>query len=294
MTSTDSTNAFAATTVHRQREIAAHFAGRASVAMESAMRAHLPDCAACRRHYERGMLFARLDPQGLTAVDRIGNGLGLRVRPSVDVADAATRGVRARLSSMRLAISAGSAMAVAAMALLLVTKLANVDDRRMAGHAAADTEFASRGSAHVVPGATAAAFWTYRIPAAGPPILVNGAIATHDELAFAYANPAGMPYLMIFGTDEHRHVYWFHPAWPTGMPAPSAIRAAIGPGPHELPAAIRHAFKGRALTVYAVFSEQPIDTQFIEGRIQTASNPDDAAVFGDGVIATRRSFEVAP
>ena len=290
MTSTASTTSFAANTVHRQREIVAHFSGRASVAMESAMRAHLPDCAACRRQSERGILFARLDPQGIAPVDRIGKGLGLLVRPPANIADSAARG---RLSSMHLAISAGTAVAVAATALLLIPKLPNVDDRRMSGHPAVNTEFAARGSAHALD-ANSAAFWTYRIPAAGTPVLVNGTIAKHDELAFAYANPAGMPYLMIFGADEHRHVYWFHPAWPTGTPAPSAIRAAIGPGPHELPAAIRHAFEGRALNVYAVFSEQPIDAQFIEARTQAARSLEGPDVFGDGVIATRRSFEVTP
>lgn len=117
-------------------------------------------------------------------------------------------------------------------------------------------------------------------------------LSERNELAFAYSNPTGLPYLMIFGVDEHRHVYWFHPGWARGTPPPAAVRAAPGVGPHELADAVHHDFDGRSLAVYLVSSRQPLDAQFIEDAIRRAPDLNAPQVFGPGAIWSRRSFVV--
>src|SRR5262249_34764225 len=34
-----------------------------------------------------------------------------------------------------------------------------------------------------------------------------------EELTFGYANPSGRHRVLIFGVDEHRHVFWYFPSW---------------------------------------------------------------------------------
>jgi hypothetical protein len=254
------------------RAIAAHFAGRATPTAETAMRGHLPHCAACRRRYARELMFAQLDPGAPSAELRIARGLGFRMR-------AQPRPERwvARFS-----------IPVAIAAVLAVWSSGHEHSRGFD----ATSGFAARSAERHA--ARAPAFWAYRIPGAGAPRLVDRTIGARDELAFAYSNPGGKPYVMIFGVDEHRHGYWFHPGWLTGQPPPAAIRAAAGPGPHELPGAIQHAIDGRRLNVYALFCDQPITAAIVEQRLHDAQRWDDLPPFGEGTVAVRRAFEVLP
>ena len=73
--------------------------------------------------------------------------------------------------------------------------------------------------------------FVYRVRAGQAPAQVSGEIAPGDELAFAYAN-ARHRHLLIYGVDEHGHVYWYHPAWPDGAAAPIAISTDSSPGTH--------------------------------------------------------------
>jgi hypothetical protein len=238
------------------------------------MRAHLPTCKACRSLYERHLMLSQLDPQALSAEQRIARGLGLRMP--------ANR--RRYYWSMGLALP----LAVAACLALLSTTASE-----HAGGVAAGSDFAARGSEQRG-GLRAPAFWTYRVNADGAPELIGHTIGAHDELAFAYANPTGEPYLMIFGVDEHRHVYWFHPSWPTGQPAPAAIHAISGSGPHELSEAIRHALNGRQLTVYALLCERPITATTIESWAAKAQNLADPQTITECLAPLRRALQVSP
>src|SRR5262249_40892962 len=161
----------------------------ASPRAEAAMRAHLPACEACLRWYERHLLWAQLDPRAPSAEARVARGLGLRWREP------------------RRAYGYAFAGAVAAVVLLAWA---------LEARPAAQLELAARGYESAP---RAENFWAYRVASGAPPRLAGPTISASDELAFAYSNPAGKPYLMLFGADEHGHVYWFHPGWPVGQPA---------------------------------------------------------------------------
>ena len=263
-----------------RRAIAAHFAGRTSTATETAMRAHLLTCLPCKGHYQRHLTLARLDPRALPAEERIARGLGLRVR-----AFGGGHG-RARLI-------AGLTVSVATVAALAIFPVRTPDQRIDPARAMrANADFTARGTD--VAAERAVAFWTYRVGGEGTPRLADRAIRRDDELAFAYSNPIGKAFLMIFGVDEHRHVYWFHPAWPAGQPAPTAIRAVEGPGPHELPGAIRQALDGRRLNVYAALSDRALDVKAVEAAVGLPTASDMLPALGDSVVVVGRTYEVQP
>jgi hypothetical protein len=241
--------------------IGAHFAGRASPATETTMRAHLAGCSACRDFYRRHHLLAHIDPAAVPAEERIGRGLGFRPRRGPSV------GGWVRALAFPVA-----ATAVAAVAVLIVVR-PGMDVAPVARGAAAAAAHAPR-------------LLVYRFaPGARTPALLQGSMRSEDELAFAYTNPAGRRYLAIFGVDEQRHVYWFHPAWRAGAPAPAAVPAAAGPGPHELPEAIQHAIAGRRLAVHALFADRAVGVEEIEAAVQAGA--------AGGALATRLGGDVA-
>jgi hypothetical protein len=138
-----------------------------------------------------------------------------------------------------------------------------------------------------------ASLWVYRVGADAKPRLATDRVSAGDELAFAYGNTAGKKYVAIFGVDEHRHAYWYFPAWPAGAPPTAAPAARSGPGPHELPEAIRHDFAGRRLDIYAVFSDEPLAVTAVEAALAGPGGAADAAI-PRGAVVTRRVFEVQP
>lgn len=266
---------------HPHREIAAHFAGRARRAREAAMRAHLPHCASCRSRYDRHLLMAALDPRGATAFGRIARGLGL------EAGGKAGRDLGPAGSPRRQRW----ALALAAPALLVAaTVLVGVRPRHSPpASLALRQDFSARGSALPL----APMLWIYRLAPGGAPQVVDRTIGERDELAFAYSNPAGRARIVVFGVDEHRHVYWFQPAWTAGAAPPSAIAAISGPGPHELPEAVRHHLDGHELTVYTVLGDRDVSAGAVEAWAKRSSRltPDDSP-FGPDATMLRRPLQV--
>jgi hypothetical protein len=245
------------------RAVDRHFTGRLAPAKETAMRAHLPGCAACRDRYQRHLSLARIDRRVPSARERLARGLGL----DAGTARATRSGTRAGLALV----------AAAAVALVLVARPRTRSD---------DAGFLARGAA-----TRAGGLWIYRVTDGAAPSLVSGALAAGDELAFAYANPASKRYLAIFGVDEHRHVFWYYPSWVVGAPPPSAVPASAGPGPHELPEAVRHPLDGRRLDVYALFTDEHLGVAAIEQALARRA-PQEG--LGTDTVLVRRSLEVRP
>jgi hypothetical protein len=237
-----------------QRLIDDHFAGTLPPEGERTMRGHLPECDACRTYYGRHLLLARLDPEALSAEQRIGRGLGVR-RPVI-----AERGLGVR--SMRVAQAAAAVLLAAAAVLLVV---------RPGARQATDSGFTSRGGGQL--GDVSSHIFVYRVPPGGHPTLASdivgrsmglSPIGRSDELAFAYENAAHHSHLAIFGVDEHGHVYWFHPAWSHEGENPEAIDVAQDGERHELPEAVKQPFDGSRLEIHGLYVDRRMTVREVE------------------------------
>jgi hypothetical protein len=224
--------------------IDAHFARRISPAREHAMRAHLAGCDACGKYYQAHLLFERITAGNERTRERLADGLGLRVTPRANAPWVAA-----------------AALAATVAAMVLVHETAARHDR----------EFAARGGAHDEPPRVL----VYRLNPTRE-LAANERVKQTDELAFAYTNPGGFRNLLVFGVDEHRHVYWYHPAWTNHIEHPRAIAIESGPAARELPEAIRHDIDGQTLTVYGVFLDDDLTVERVEELVGEASAAGDA------------------
>jgi hypothetical protein len=236
-----------------------HFAGTISPRAERAMRAHLPGCDSCRDFYHRHVLLARLVPHALPPEERLARGLGLRTdrRPA--------------------ALGAGLVVAAAAAFVLLLR-----------AHAGSDG-FTSRGTGAFA--SPAPHVFVYDVPEGMRPTPAGDALRLGDELAFAYENASGKSRLLIFGVDEHGHVYWFHPAWTRETDDPVAIPVETDAERHELPEAIRQPFDGTRLEIRSVFVDEPVSVRRVEALLQ--QNPHGPLPI-PGAIETSKTIAVMP
>jgi hypothetical protein len=243
-----------------------HFEGSIDPEAERTMRDHMPGCDACRAYYGRRLLLAELDPASLPARERIAQGLGLR-RP--------LRGARV------LAFGALPVLAAAA-ALLLWWRAAPDPALGFAARGGVQREAASR-------------VFVYDVRPGSAPSLAGGSVGRHEELAFAYENGAAKNRVMIFGVDEHRHVYWFYPAWTNEADDPVAVPIATDGRRHELPDAVRHDFDGVRLDIHALFVDRPVSVRQVEALVRARPDGDVASLGAvPGAVEDHASFTLAP
>jgi len=196
-------------------------------------------CKDCHEYYERKLLLANLDPKSMDSRTRLARGLGVSNRPYL-------------LKSLALA-------AVASMALILAVIWYGSTGP------AEDDGFASRGENG---SGEVNRLWIYRVPPGEPSVLAEGEVGADDELAFAYENAEGKQYLLVFGIDEHRNVYWYHPGWKVSTEDPRAISVSKEQGVHELPEAIRHTLKGDKLQIFGIFTDRPLTVRQVEDVVR--------------------------
>ena len=219
--------------------IARHFEGTISPEGERALREHLPLCAACHAHYERWLLLSRLDPEALSAETRISRGLGLGRRPS---------------TFRRFGMPASATLVAAAAALLLWLRATSEPNG-----------FTARGGG---PPAKVSRVFVYDVKPGKPAERASDSIGRGDELAFAYENGAAKNRIMVFGVDEHRHVYWFYPAWVNPSENPVAVPIEHDDRRHELPDAVRQDFDGSRLEIRSVFLDAPLAVAELEAMLR--------------------------
>jgi hypothetical protein len=212
--------------VRERRWIDRHFSGRISTTQEVELRNHLVACRDCRDHYDRHVLLAQVDPQSLSAQDRLGAGLGFApVTPP-------------RRPTWHWAWALGP---VAAAALIVVAL-------RRPPPADLASEFTPRG-ARVEP-----ALYVYRV-SQDHPLPLAARMPRGDELAFAYENPTRYQRLMVAAVDGQGTVFWYHPDPEVSA---HAVPIAQEPGRHELPVAIRHEYRGASLRIFGIFTNQTL------------------------------------
>jgi hypothetical protein len=224
-----------------------HFAGRIEPSREKLLRAHLTQCASCRAYYERHLLLARLDPQATPARERLARGLGLAPRRAPFFFRAAPL-----------------ALAFAGAALTLLCFLFFTPPR-----ADGASEFAARGG----PAAANPKLLVYTVRQNEQSQRPDKTIQSTDALAFAYANPGGFKHLLVFGVDEHGHVYWYFPEWSNATTDPRAIEIGVAADARELPEAINHELDGRKLTIYGIFLDEQPSVRRIERLVAERAAP---------------------
>ena len=226
-------------TAHEQfrRAISRHFKGRGSPKAERALRSHCADCTECHDYYERHLVLSELDPTALGSKQRIGRGLGLSNAP-------------------RLQAALGATLLAAAAAMVFW----------FAPHRTRDDEFAARGATPE----RSAALDIYLVQDDGSARPVPAAIRANSELAFAYSSSGEQPYLMVFGVDEHGHVYWYHPEWSDPLADPAARLLSNQPGTFELPEAVTQPLDGQKLDVVGLFSKSQLRVRAVERVVNEA------------------------
>jgi len=225
--------------------IDAHFRGRPASGAERRMRLHVSGCAACRAYYERHLLLAAADPgAALHAHERLARGLGLG--RAVDI--------RARVGWRR---ALGAAAALGLFALVGVRLMRPQGPEAQArGPASPPSQLLVYA---IAPRSSAAVRVT-----AGTPLEREG------RLAFAYVNIAHKRRLMVFAVDEHRHVFWYHPAWQDGRDDPVGVPIAADEAVHEIPQAVRHRFEGERLQLFGVFDDRDTSVREVEAAVARA------------------------
>jgi hypothetical protein len=117
----------------------------------------------------------------------------------------------------------------------------------------------------------------FRLKAGRPPaeasrLRAGGRIGSGDELAFAYVNPGGHRYLMIYGLDRAGEIRWFHPAWTAPGSDPVAVPIRPSPVPVELQTAVSHRFAIGRLLVRALFLDRPLSVQQVETMLKAGDD----------------------
>jgi hypothetical protein len=230
----------------------AHFNDGLAPDQEHAMRLHLPTCPLCTRRYERQLLFASLVPDAPGPKARLRRGLPLPTR-----------------TWRRWVAPASAVLAIAACAILVVGRL----------RTPSEGAFHARGTSVQAPGSVPT-LQVYRVPAGAGPVWVGSvpdpsasrpiAIDRADELAFAYTNPTAKKHLLVFAADEHRHVYWYYPAWTSEGDNPGATPIVSTKDPVELRESVGHSFDAPKVQLHAVFAEEALSVREIEARVRAA------------------------
>ena len=248
-----------------------HFARTLDPAGERAMREHLPTCSPCRARYEKQLLLEQLDPDAVGPEARIASGLGLGTPRLL----------------LHTATPLMGALALAAAIAFLVLRPAGPGSPL-------DTGFTARGGADSSASSTSddlVYVLVYRGATDAGPTRAGTSIRRGDELSFGYGNTAGKRYLLVYGVDEHRHVFWYYPGWSDPKDDPSSI--AIAPGAQSLPDAIKHELDGKQLEIHAVFTDLPLTVRAVEALISSAPIGR-TPTFGPGSIDRTIRFEVDP
>jgi len=278
--------------------IDAHFRMRISPKDERTMRAQLSTCASCKAYYERELLLAQMDPKAPTARARLAAGLGLSVadkplhpapQSESGISNTGVRDERAwvpqwaprwiprwnprwlqNINNLGLRGALG-ATAVAALALAIgfsdKTQRPQNPTTGAIDHSKDTSGFTARGAERL----GAPAIFTYKVNPSGPEALgANETIRPNSELAFAYANPAGRDYLMIFAVDGAGDVHWYYPAWEDAAENPVAVAAHKSATPVRLRDAIQHDLDGQSITLFGLFADEPLTVRTVEQKLFAA------------------------
>ena len=238
-----------------------HFCAGLLPEREAGLRAHLAGCLACRQRYDRHLLYGRLTHRGRSPAERLAAGLGLLPASP-----------RRRGETAQRRLAAGVAVACAAgFALFAGRWVPERSEKIRLADVSQEAGFVARGEQWAEETAPKASLEVYRLPENGVPAPLGRVFGASDGLAFAYRNPAGFARLLVFGVEENRRVYWFHPPWLDPRENPIAVAIEPGDEARELPIVIRHDYAGLDLHLVALFTDRALSVREVEAAVARGS-----------------------
>lgn len=197
-------------------------------------------CSACRRRYERQLLFERVRPDG---DDLRANRLWEAIRQSAGATVTSPPPARPTPSRHRVWVTAAFA-AVGAMVLLVGGPYL------LPGRQGADPVPRGAGDNRSPP----PAIHLYRSTPDNRTERVGKTISASDGILVAYSNPAPeLRYLLVFAVDDKKRLHWYYPPYQSLGVDPAAIPVRSGAVGVELGEEIRHSLEPGPLRVFAAF-----------------------------------------
>ena len=224
-----------------------HFKGTLKPNETRTMFAGLEGSEDLREYFARRQLLADMNPDALSAKERIGQNLGLTTATKKSAAWATW-------------VPALGVSAAAAAALLILVPAG-------LSQSGSDDGFTARGGDKKLAALTIEEVRVFEIKGQKSD-RVGRRVTPTAELAFAYRNPKSHPYIMIFGVDDGGEVYWYYPAWTDPAENPKAVPAKRGGSLVELSEAVSHNVQGQRLRLYSYFTDSPTSVREVERSLQ--------------------------
>jgi len=145
----------------------------------------------------------------------------------------------------------------------------------------AEVEFRSKSAARSAPVQTRAGLQVYRELDGRPPESVVGEFSRGQGLLFSFTNVGSAPFthLMVFAVDAGSAVRWFYPAYVKEGTNPTSIPIVPSRTGTLLSNVIRHPYALGPLTIYALFTREPLRVSAVEAWLDAARlNPRDPPV----------------
>lgn len=113
------------------------------------------------------------------------------------------------------------------------------------------------------------AFNAFRLSGEAQPEQVTDTLRSDDGLLFSYTNlgPEPFSYILIFGVDANRRVYWYYPAFLDHADNPKSISIAKDVSRAGLREVIAHPYTEGSLTLFSLFSDKVLSVSDIEAAV---------------------------
>ena len=101
------------------------------------------------------------------------------------------------------------------------------------------------------------------------PTRMTATLRKNAGLLFSYTNLQKSPfsYLMVFAVNDKGNIYWFYPAYQNSQTNPQSIPIEHASTPVELNDVVQHDYTIGPLTIYGLFSVNPLTVSRVEQQI---------------------------
>ena len=258
--------------------------GEVSQSRAQEIQAHVALCDACRDRLQQ----LRTTIEALGQADEELKDLDLF--PSVRKAVAARDEARSQRAWNVHRYVWGFASASAVAAALLIAFLMT----RPSDQPSENGEFRARTSSTGGPDPKAwVGIQAFRVVDGQPAAPLGDVVAVSDALVFAYSNAGANPfrYLMIFAVAKDGETFWYYPAFNTPGTDPESIPISQGLVGVELPDRVKHNLPAGELTIYGLFSLEPLKVSEVERTASALAQRGDDEPTASGDLSPDKTLQ---